>query len=136
MGCIVDEKMSEPIHTCVDKWTWMINFINKNVSDPEKQFPSACCSFHVFESCLLKEATQLCASRTGPATAIYIRDVVKDGVAEFMDLACNKVRNLADCRKNEASLTKLFEEKARVGVPKQMTSALLPFLQLATKLDH
>ena len=136
MACIVNETMSEPIHSCVDKWTWMINYILANVTHADKQFPSACCSFHVFEGCLLREATALCASRTGPATATYIRDVVKDGVAEFMDLACNNVRNLADCRRNEAALTRIFEDKSRVGVPKQTTSALFPFLQLATRLDQ
>lgn len=136
MGCIVDETMSEPIHACVDKWTWMINYILKNVTHPEKQFPSACCSFHVFETCLMKEATALCSSRTGPATAGYIRDVVKEGVAEFMDLACAKVRTISDCRQNEADLTKIFEEKTKTGVPKQTTSALFPFLQLATRLDQ
>lgn len=83
----------------------------------------------------MKEATQLCTSRTGPSTATYIRDVVKDGVVEFMDLACNKVRNLAECRANEAELTKAFEDQMKKGVPKQTTSALYPFLQLATRLE-
>ena len=84
----------------------------------------------------MREATSLCAKTTGPSTATYIRDVVKEGVVEFMDLACNNVRTLADCRRNEAALTRTFEDASRSGVPKQTTSALFPFLQLATRLDQ
>lgn len=135
MNCIVNETVSEPIHSCVDKWTWMINYILANV-DQEKHFTSACCSFHLFEKCLLEEATRLCSSRTGPATAVYIRDVIKDGVAEFMDLACNKVRSIADCSANEPQVTKFFQNQLAKGVPIQNTSALFPFLQLATKFDY
>lgn len=136
MNCIVNETVSEPIHSCVDKWTWMINYILKNVTDQDKHFPSACCSFHLFEKCLLTEAGRLCLPRTGPSTAIYIRDVIKDGVAEFMDLACNKVRSVEDCKSHETEITTLFEKQMKAGVPKQTTSALFPFLQLATKFDH
>ena len=154
VSCIVNETISEPIHSCVDKvrlsshsgcaslicllfqWTWMINFILKNVTENEKHFSTACCSFHLFERCLLTEATALCSKRTGPGTAVYIRDVIKDGVAEFMDLACNKVRSITDCRTQEPEVTRLFERQMRAGVPRQSTSALFPFLQLATKLDH
>ena len=135
MNCIVDEKTSEPIHSCVDKWTWMINYILASV-DQDRHFTSACCSFHLFEKCLLEEATRLCSSRTGPATAIYIRDVIKDGVAEFMDLACNRVRSIADCKTNEPDITKFFQDQLVKGVPIQNTSALFPFLQLATKFDY
>ena len=136
MNCIVNETVSEPIHSCVDKWTWMINYILKNVTNQDKHFPSACCSFHLFEKCLLEEAGRLCAPRTGPATALYIRDVIKDGVAEFMDLACNKVRSVSDCQANEKNITEFFEEQMKKGVPHQTTSALFPFLQLATRFDH
>lgn len=114
----------------------MINFILKNVTQNDRHFTSACCSFHLFERCLLTEANALCSKRTGPGTATYIRDVIKDGVSEFMDLACNKVRSIADCKANEPAITRIFERKMRQGVPRQSTSALFPFLQLATKLDN
>lgn len=114
----------------------MINYILANVSDNDKHFPSACCSFHLFERCLLTEANALCIKRTGPGTAVYIRDVIKDGVAEFMDLACNKVRSVSDCKANEPAITRIFERQMKAGVPRQSTSALFPFLQLATRLDN
>ena len=135
MNCIYNETVSEPIHSCVDKWTWMINFILKDVQ-PAKHFSAACCSFHLFEKCLLEEATKLCESTTGPTTAIYIRDVIKDGVADFMDLACNRVRSVSDCRTVEPRITRRFEKQMAQGVPQQNTSALFPFLQLATKFDY
>ena len=136
MNCIVNETVSEPIHACVDKWTWMINWILANVTEQQRHFTAACCSFHLFEKCLLTEATALCSKRTGAGTATYIRDVIKDGVSDFMDLACNKVRSVTDCKNQEKEITRIFERQIKLGVPKQTTSALFPFLQLATRLDH
>lgn len=48
MGCIKNETVSEPIHKCVDKWTWMMNYILSNVSQSD-HFGSSCCAFHLFE---------------------------------------------------------------------------------------
>lgn len=112
-----------------------MNYILKDVQ-PEKHFASACCSFQLFEKCLIEEATELCASTTGPSTAIYIRDVVKDGVADFMDLACSRTRSITECRTNNADITKIFEAQLAKGVPPQNSSALYPFLQIATKFDY
>jgi hypothetical protein len=136
MGCIVNETISEPIHQCIDKWTWMMNDILNNVQS-EKHFSGACCSFHLFEKCLLEEATTLCATTTGPSTALYIRDVVKDGVSDFMDLACSNAKTLAQCKATTVPMLMVkFEAQLKKGVPPQNTSALFPFLQIATKFEY
>jgi len=129
MGCIQSETTSEPIHKCVDKWTWMMNYILKNVTQ-ENHFGSSCCAFHLFEKCLLEEATALCEKRTGPSTAIYIRDIMKDAVSDFMDLACSRARTVDQCKMILPDLTMMFELKLEEGVPRQNSSALFPFLQM------
>jgi len=135
MGCIINETISEPIHQCVDKWTWMMNYILNNVTQ-ESHFASSCCAFQLFEKCLLGEATALCEKRTGPSTAIYIRDIIKDAVADFMDLACSRTRSVDQCQTVLPDLTMMFEKQLEEGVARQNTSALFPFLQIAIRFDY
>jgi len=70
------------------------------------------------------------------ATALYIRDIIKDAVSDFMDLACSKARTVDQCKQVLPELTTMFETKLEEGVDRQNTSALFPFLQIAIKFDY
>lgn len=71
MDCIVNEERSEPTHQCLDKFSVMVNHILNKV-DPTEHFPSACCSFQLFQECILREVEKACASTTGKETAEYV----------------------------------------------------------------
>ena len=70
------------------------------------------------------------------ATAIYIRDIIKDAVSDFMDLACSRTRSVDQCKQVLPELTTMFENQLEQGVDRQNTSALFPFLQIAIKFDY
>lgn len=135
MGCIKDEKASEPAHQCSDKWSIMIQTISSNFSS-NQHFPAFCCSFHLFRECLLTRVNDLCKNTTGPGTAKYIEGSISDAVADFMDLACNKHANKEQCATNLprgfARLQKIFNR----DIPPQNTSPLFHFLQFAIKYDQ
>ncbi|RWS06822.1 hypothetical protein B4U79_11412 [Dinothrombium tinctorium] len=128
--CIKSEKQSEPAHQTLDKWTYNMKYILSSVKH-EDHIPACCCAFHVFRQDLIRTVNKLCENTTKDSTAKYIEQNISAGVSDFLDLGCNRFRTIADCRKNLPNITKTIETNTRHGVPRQQTSAIFHFLQIA-----
>jgi hypothetical protein len=99
----------------------------------EDHFPGVCCSFHMMKNCLVDSVTKLCVNSTGLESAKYTEKMMMETFSDFLDLACGRQKNLADCDRTFKEGTQKLIDAVKDGVPPQNGSALFHAIKIVTR---